>query len=133
MTNLQTNLLEVLTREAVRYCSRAVRLPSAPLAQMRTAFIRDFHQWFCKEKMLFLSSSKLVLLQESSVDEQEKTEEKETKGEKKKKHKKHKKHASSKHKHKRSKHKKHKDKDKSPVVSGVLTFFVCSLDHKVVC
>ena len=36
MTNLETNLLEVLTREAVRFCSRAVRLFPAPLAQMRT-------------------------------------------------------------------------------------------------
>ena len=42
MTNLETNWLEVLTREAVR-------LFPAPLAQMRTALIRDFHQWFCKE------------------------------------------------------------------------------------
>ena len=30
MTNLETNLLEVLTREAVRFCSRAVRLFSDP-------------------------------------------------------------------------------------------------------
>ena len=29
-------------REAVRFCSRAVRLFPAPLAQMRTASIRDF-------------------------------------------------------------------------------------------
>ena len=36
MTNLETNFLEVLTREAVRFCSRAVRLFPAPLAQMRT-------------------------------------------------------------------------------------------------
>ena len=49
MTNLETNLLEVLTREAGRFCSRAARLFPAPLAQMRTALIRDFHQWFCKE------------------------------------------------------------------------------------
>ena len=49
MTNLETNFLEVLTREAVRFCSRAIRLFPAPLAQMRTALIRDFHQWFCKE------------------------------------------------------------------------------------
>ena len=49
MTNLETNLLEVLTREAARFCSRTVRLFPAPLAQMRTALIRDFHQWFCKE------------------------------------------------------------------------------------
>ena len=48
MTNLETTFLEVLTREAVRFCSR-VRLFPAPLAQMRTALIRDFHQWFCKE------------------------------------------------------------------------------------
>ena len=43
MTNLETNFLEVLTREAVRFCSRAVRLFLAPLAQMRTALIQDFH------------------------------------------------------------------------------------------
>ena len=30
MTNLETNLLGVLTREAVRICSRAVRLFSGP-------------------------------------------------------------------------------------------------------
>ena len=49
MTNLETNLLEVLTHETVRFCSRAEQLFPAPLAQMRTALIRDFHQWFCKE------------------------------------------------------------------------------------
>ena len=49
MTNLEKNFLEVLTRKAVRFCSRAVRLFPAPLAQMRTDLIRDFHQWFCKE------------------------------------------------------------------------------------
>ena len=49
MTNLETNLLEVLTHEAVRFCSRAVRLFPAPLAQMRTALIQDFYQRFCKE------------------------------------------------------------------------------------
>ena len=49
MTNLETNFLEVLTREAVRFCNRAVRLFLVPLTQMRTALIRDFHQWFCKE------------------------------------------------------------------------------------
>ena len=49
MTNLETNLLEALTSEAVRFCSRAVRLFPAPLAQMSMALIRDFHQWFCKE------------------------------------------------------------------------------------
>ena len=49
MTNLETNFLEVLTHEAVRFCSRVVRLFPAPLAQMRTALIRVFHQWFCKE------------------------------------------------------------------------------------
>ena len=32
MTNLETNLLEVLTRETVRFCSRAVRLFPAPNA-----------------------------------------------------------------------------------------------------
>ena len=49
MTNLETNFLEVLTREGVRLYSRAIRLFPAPLAQMRMALIRDFHQWFCKE------------------------------------------------------------------------------------
>ena len=49
MTNLETNLLENLTSEAVRFCRRAARLFPAPLAQMRTALIRDFHKWFCKE------------------------------------------------------------------------------------
>ena len=39
MTNLETNLPEVLTREAVCFCSRAIRLFSAPLAQMRTTLI----------------------------------------------------------------------------------------------
>ena len=39
MTNLETNLLVVLTREAVRFCSRAARLFPAPLAQMRTALV----------------------------------------------------------------------------------------------
>ena len=34
MTNLETNFLQVLTREAVRFCSRAVRLFPAPLAQI---------------------------------------------------------------------------------------------------
>ena len=49
MTNLETNFLEVLTSEVVHFCSRAVRLFLALLTQMRTALIRDFHQWFCKE------------------------------------------------------------------------------------
>ena len=49
MTNLKTNLLKVLTREAVRFCRRAVQLFLVPLTQMRTAPIRDFHQWFGKE------------------------------------------------------------------------------------
>ena len=49
MTNLGTDFLEVLTREAVRFCSRAVRLFPALLAQMIMTLIRDFHQWFCKE------------------------------------------------------------------------------------
>ena len=43
MTNLETNFLEVLTREAVW-------LFPAPLAQIRTALIQDFYQWFCKKK-----------------------------------------------------------------------------------
>ena len=41
MTNLETNLLEVLTHEAVRFCSRAVPL--------FLALIRDFYQRFCEE------------------------------------------------------------------------------------
>ena len=49
MTNMERNLLEALTRKTVRFCSRAVRLFPAPLAQILTARIRDFHQWFCKE------------------------------------------------------------------------------------
>ena len=54
MTNLETNFFEVLTREAVRFCSRAVRLFPVPLAVRKCANaygpgVRDFHQWFCKE------------------------------------------------------------------------------------
>ena len=50
MTDLETNLLEVLTREAMRFCSGAVWLFPAPLVQMHAALIQDFHQWFCKER-----------------------------------------------------------------------------------
>ena len=49
MTTLEANFLEVLTREAVRFCNRAVRLFPAPLPSMRTALILNFQQWFCKE------------------------------------------------------------------------------------
>ena len=49
MTNLETNFLEVLTREAVCLCSRVVWLFLALLVQMRTALIWDFQQWFYKE------------------------------------------------------------------------------------
>ena len=49
MTNLETSFLGVLTREVVRFCSRAVQPFPAPLAQMRTALTRDFPQWFSKE------------------------------------------------------------------------------------
>ena len=49
MTNLETNFLEVLTCEVVCFCSRAVWLFPTPVAQMRTALIWNFHQWFCKE------------------------------------------------------------------------------------
>ena len=53
MTNLETNLLKVLTHEAICFCSRVVRLFPALLAQMHTALIRPsygtFPQWFCKE------------------------------------------------------------------------------------
>ena len=38
MTNLETNFLEVLTREAVRFCSRAVRLFPAPLKCVRPSY-----------------------------------------------------------------------------------------------
>ena len=50
MTNLETKLLEIFSREAESFCSGAVRLFPAPLAQMHTALIRNFHQWFYKEK-----------------------------------------------------------------------------------
>ena len=49
MTNLKTNLLEVLTRKAVCFCSKAILLFPAPLMQMPTALRQDFYQWFCKE------------------------------------------------------------------------------------
>ena len=42
-------MFEVLTREAIRFCSKAVRLFPTRLLQTRTALIWDFHQWFCKE------------------------------------------------------------------------------------
>ena len=44
-----TNLLKVLTREAVRFCSRAVRLFAAPLAQMRTVSYGTFINGFAKK------------------------------------------------------------------------------------
>ena len=50
MTNLETHLLEVLTREAVGIRSRDVRLFPAPLVQMRTAlgdFINGFQKSAC--------------------------------------------------------------------------------------
>ena len=40
MTNLETNLLEVLTCEDIGFCFSAF---SAPLAQMHMALIQDFH------------------------------------------------------------------------------------------
>ena len=43
MTNLGTNFREVKICKAVRFCSRAVRLFPALLAQMRIALIQDFH------------------------------------------------------------------------------------------
>ena len=46
MTNLRTNFLGVLTHKAVRFFSRAVRLFSALLAQMRTALIRPCERFF---------------------------------------------------------------------------------------
>ena len=49
MTNLETNSLKVLTREAIGFCNRAIRLFSVSLTQMCMALIRDFHEWFCKE------------------------------------------------------------------------------------
>ena len=44
MTNLETDLVEVLTCEVIHFCSRTVQL-----AQMRMASMRDFIQWLCKE------------------------------------------------------------------------------------
>ena len=43
MTNLETKLLEILTRGAVR-------LFPVPLAQMRTALIREFNNGFAKKR-----------------------------------------------------------------------------------
>ena len=52
MTNLETNFFEVLTREAVRFCSRAVRLFPVALAQMRTApAYRTFINGFAKKAL----------------------------------------------------------------------------------
>ena len=51
MTDLETNFLEVFTREAVRFCSRAVRLFPAPLAQIRMALKRDFMNGFAKKAL----------------------------------------------------------------------------------
>ena len=51
MTNLETNLLKVLTHEAIGFCGRVVRLFPAPLTQMHMALIRDFRQWFGKESV----------------------------------------------------------------------------------
>ena len=46
MTNLETNLLKVLTHEAICFCSRVVRLFPALLAQMHTALIRPSYGTF---------------------------------------------------------------------------------------
>ena len=52
MTNLETNLFEVLTREAVRFCSRAVvRLFPAPLAQMLRPSYGTFINGFAKKAL----------------------------------------------------------------------------------
>ena len=51
MTNLETNFVEVLTREAVRFCSRVVWLFSALLVQMRTALLRAFINGFAKKEI----------------------------------------------------------------------------------
>ena len=46
-------MLEVLTHEAVRFCSRAVQLSPALFAQMRRALLRDFHQWSYDKETYF--------------------------------------------------------------------------------
>ena len=50
MIHLETNFLEILTCQAVRFCRRAVRLLPAPLAQMRTALIRDLSSMVLQRK-----------------------------------------------------------------------------------
>ena len=44
-----SQLINYVSCEAVRFCSRAVWLFPALLMQMRMALIWDFHQWLCKE------------------------------------------------------------------------------------
>ena len=51
MTNLQTNLLEVLTREAVRFCSRAVRLFPAPSRKSVLPLHGTFINGFAKKAL----------------------------------------------------------------------------------
>ena len=50
MRHVEMKQLEILTGEAVCFCSRAVRFFLAPIAQMCTALIWDFYQQSCKEK-----------------------------------------------------------------------------------
>ena len=51
MTNLETSFLELLTREAVRFCSRAVRLFPAPLAQTVRPSYGTFVNVFAKKAL----------------------------------------------------------------------------------
>ena len=49
ITNLERKLFQILTREAVRFCSRTVRLFPASLALLRMALIRVICKWLRKE------------------------------------------------------------------------------------
>ena len=51
MTNLETKLLKILTREAVCFCSGAIWLSPAPLAQMPTASFGTFVNGFAKKRL----------------------------------------------------------------------------------
>ena len=51
MTNLETNLLEVLTREAVRLCSRAVRLSGPTRANAYGPLYGTFMNGFAKKAL----------------------------------------------------------------------------------
>ena len=49
MTNLETTLLEILTRGAIRFCSWAAQLFQALLTQMCTALYGTFISGFAKK------------------------------------------------------------------------------------